>query len=121
MKKVTTLGLLFSMLAFSADGGAFAGKWQLAISVGGTDREFACTLTQTGAEVGGTCQTDSGTVKISGKAEDKKVSFAFKSEYSGNPLTVSFSGSLQSEDKMSGSVSVEEMGVGGDFSAVRSK
>ncbi len=112
---------LAAVPAPAADNAPFSGKWQVHISVGGTERDQSCTFTQQDQQLGGSCATDAGAVEISGKVDEKKVTWTYKSEYNGSPLTVIFRGSLGSESKIAGTVSVEEFGVEGEFTATPSK
>ena len=97
------------------------GKWDVALSVAGNDSQQACTFTQKAAELTGTCGSEGRSLQITGKVEDQKVTWTFKSEYQGNPLTVVFRGSIESATKITGSVLVEEFGVEGQFTATQSK
>ncbi len=83
------------------------------------ESDSACTFTLKDSELSGTCDGDNGQVKISRKVEGKKVTWSFKTEYSGSPLTVAYEGNLESDTKMSGSSSVAEMGLVGDFTATK--
>src|ERR1044071_9201940 len=103
--------LSFALLAASSAMAAdLTGKWQVVLSVGGQDREQACTFTQKDAELTGNCSTDAGPVQIAGKVEDKKVMWSYKGDYQGTPLTVAFQGSIESATKITGAVSVAEFG-----------
>jgi hypothetical protein len=93
------------------------GKWQVAITVSGSDREQSCTFTQKEAELTGTCATEGGEVQISGKVEDRKVTWTYKANYQGSPLTVVFRGNLESATKITGTVVAEELGFEGQFTA----
>jgi len=119
--KIAFACVVLGAAAIAADGPSISGNWQVAISVGGNDRDQSCTFTQKERELTGTCKTDRGDVKISGTVEDKKVSWTYKSEYSGMPLTVSFKGARDSDETIKGAVIVEEMGFEGEFTATRSK
>lgn len=107
--------------ALAADTASVSGKWRVQLSVGGTDREHSCTFTQKDKDLTGTCDTDQGAVEVSGKIDQNKVAWSYKSEYSGTPLTVAFSGTLDASGKMTGSVTVPEFGVEGEFTATSSK
>jgi hypothetical protein len=109
-----------TVLSAAADDGALNGKWQLHQSIAGNDSDQACTFKQNGSVLSGSCNSDLGTVQITGKVDDKKVSWTFKSEYNGSPLTMKYDGALAS-DKITGTVNVEEYGVDGDFTATLSK
>jgi hypothetical protein len=58
----------------------------------------------------------STTVKVNGN----KVTWSYKSEYDGSPITVNREGTLTG-DKITGTVSIAEYSVDGDFTATRSK
>lgn len=63
-----------AVLPATAGDGALSGKWQLHQSVAGNDSDQACTFTQSGNELNGTCNSSElGTVQITGKVDDKKV------------------------------------------------
>ena len=72
-------------------------------------------------ELTGTCNTDRGSVQITGKVDEKNVTWKYQSEYNGSPLTVSFKGTMDSATKIKGRVAAEEFGVEGDFTATQSK
>jgi hypothetical protein len=121
MKTFLLLFLAAAAFTAAADDGALNGKWQLHQSIAGNDSDQACTFTQNGNVLSGTCNSaEVGTVKINGKVDDKKVSWMYKSEYNGSPLTMKYDGALES-NKITGTVSVEEYGVDGDFTATLSK
>ena len=122
MKTLLTVILAASSAAFFAaayDAGPMTGTWQLHQDIAGNESDQTCTFTQTGGDLSGTCESALGSVKISGKVEDKKVSWMFKSEYNGGPLTMKYKGTLDA-NKIVGNVSVEEYGVEGEFTAVQS-
>ena len=59
---------------------------------------------------------------LAGKVDGQKIAWSYDSEYEGSPLTVKFSGTIDSAaTKLAGSVSVEQFGVDGDFTGVPSK
>ena len=85
-------------------------------------RQAQCTFTQKDNDLGGSCVTDNGEKPLAGKVEGQRITWSYDSEYDGTPLTVKFSGTLDSAAaKLSGSVSVEPFGVDGDFTGVPSK
>lgn len=115
--------LLTSVLLSAAmqDAAPVTGKWHVEMSIAGNESTQSCTFTQTGAELSGTCESTNGTVKIAGKVDGRKVAWSYKSEYNGNPLTVAFDGTIESAEKIAGTVSVPEYSVEGSFSAKTSK
>ncbi len=72
--------------------------------------------------LGGSCATEHGDKPLTGKVDGTKITLSYDSEYEGTPLTVKYSGTIDSAAaKLSGSVSVEQFGVDGDFTAALSK
>ena len=69
----------------------------------------------------GSCTSDNGPVKISGKIDGKKATWTYKSQHDGSPLTVIYKGTLDSLTKITGTVSAVEFGIDGEFTATRSK
>jgi hypothetical protein len=118
---------LFALLSLTtgfvpaADNTSLTGKWQLHTSAAGHESDYTCTFTQKNDDLTGTCSPPPGTVQISGKVTGKKVTWTYKSEHDGSPLTVTFNGSVDSTNKIIGSVIAVEFGVEGEFTATPSK
>jgi hypothetical protein len=111
-----------SALAASADNVSLSGKWKIHSNVEGNESDAQCTFTQKDNDLGGSCVTDNGEKPLAGKVEGQRITWSYDSEYDGTPLTVKFSGTMDSAAaKLSGSVSVEPFGVDGDFTGVPSK
>ncbi|HTP34456.1 MAG TPA: hypothetical protein VMJ75_19900 [Candidatus Acidoferrales bacterium] len=111
--------LLAAIPAVAAD--SVSGKWQIHQSIVGNESDLSCTLTQTGDDLSGTCDSPTGAVKISGKVSETKVTWTFQSEYNGSPLTMKYSGTMASPTKMTGIVSVDPYNVEGEFTATAAK
>jgi hypothetical protein len=110
-----------ALATLAADTPSLTGKWQVHTSIAGNDNDQNCTFTQKDAALTGTCTSDRGTVTITGAIDAKKVKWTYKSEYEGSPLTVNYDGVIESESKITGSVSVPEFSVDGDFTATLAK
>ena len=109
-------------MLFAADSASLSGNWQVHSSVAGNDNEQSCTFTQKDSSLTGSCvNADKTRVEITGKVDGKKVSWAYKSEYNGTPLTVQFEGKVDSGNKITGSVNVPEFSADGDFTATPAK
>jgi hypothetical protein len=122
--KTLLFSLLFvstSFIAGATDDPSISGQWQVHTSVSGNESDMACTITQKGDALAGTCTSDRGKFEISGKVNGKKVEWSYKSEYEGTPLTVKYDGVLDSATKMTGNVDVPEFNASGDFTATQSK
>ena len=99
--KLLVLPLLLafaSALTFAADKASLSGNWQVHSSVAGNDNDQSCTFTQKDNDLTGTCTTNENkNVNITGKVDGKTVTWSYKSEYNGSPLTVNFEGKLDSD------------------------
>ena len=109
------------MVALAADNASLSGKWRIHTSAAGSESDQSCTFAQKDNDLTGNCNTNRGTVQISEKIDEKKVTWTYKSEYNGSPLTVTFKGTLESTTKITGTVRAEEFGVEGEFTATQSK
>ncbi|MGA8939100.1 MAG: hypothetical protein WB439_08045, partial [Acidobacteriaceae bacterium] len=90
-------------------------------SIAGNDTESDCTFAQKDADLTGSCTTDQGAVTITGKVDGRKITWSYKSEYNGSPLTVTHEGALGTDNKITGTASVPEYSVDGDFTATQVK
>ncbi len=123
MKAMLRSLLLVSAAALvsAGDNPSLIGKWQVHNSISGNESDQTCTFTQKDSDLTGSCSSDNGPVDISGKVDGKKVTWAYKSEYNGTPLTVKYQGMVESATKITGSVNVPEFSADGDFTATQSK
>lgn len=119
MRSLILAALLASaaVTCMAADNASLTGKWKIHQSVMGNDSDSDCTFTQKDNDLTGSCTADQGSGKIIGKIDGTKVSWSYETEYNGSPLTVKFTGALDSAGKIAGTVSVEQFGVDGDFTA----
>lgn len=108
-------------LASGADNASVAGKWHVHDSIAGNDSDTDCTFEQKDADLTGTCKVETGSAKITGKVDGKKVVWSYQSEYNGSPLTVKHEGTLNADNKITGTASVPDYSVDGDFSATQAK
>ena len=102
------------------DSASLSGKWQVHNSISGNESDQECTFIQKDDSLKGNCTSETGSVEINGKISGKKVSWMYKSEYNGTPLTVNYDGVVDS-GKISGTVVVPEFGAEGDFTATQSR
>ena len=98
-----------------------SGTWAVAQNIGGTAVEMKCTITQKDADLSGTCASDQGTLAITGKVDGKNVTWQFGTDYNGQALTIVLAGTLDTPEKIAGTVDVRPMGVSGDFTATKAK
>ena len=110
-----------ALVAAAADNGTFSGKWQVRQNIAGNENSQTCTFTQNGNDLSGSCGAEDKTLQINGKVDDKKVTWSYKTEYNGSPLTIKYTGTIDPQNKISGTVFVEEFSVEGEFTATQAK
>lgn len=98
-----------------------SGSWTVQADVSGNQSESKCTFTQKDADLTGSCNSDRGTVMITGKVDGKTVNWQFDTQYEGQTLTVYYSGTSQSAEKITGTINVQPMNVSGEFTATKAK
>lgn len=121
MKHLAWIFLCAVALSAAAADPSVVGKWNVATSIAGNDGSIKCTFTQNEAALTGTCTGDDGDHALTGKVDGNKVTWQYKMDYNGQPLTLVFTGTVNAEDQFDGTVEVDPMGVSGDFSAKRVK
>src|ERR1700732_1079059 len=98
--KISLIAFLLAaaaVIALAADDASLSGKWQIQRSAAGNESQQDCTFTQKNSDLTGTCNsTDRGTVQISGKVDGKSVTWTYKGESPGGPVTVVYTGTIES-------------------------
>ena len=107
-----------AVVALAANNATVSGKWKIHSNAMGNEKDSECTFVQTGSDLSGTCTTDDGSADATGKVDGNKITWSYKTAYNGSPLTVQFTGTVDSA-KMTGSLTVPEFGVDGDFTATQ--
>ena len=122
MKRLVLFALLaLSTVALQAQPASVGGSWTVRADISGNQSESNCTFTQKDTDLTGSCNSDRGTVMITGKVDGKTVNWQFDTQYEGQTLTVYYTGTSQSADKITGSVNVQPMNVSGEFTATKTK
>jgi membrane protein implicated in regulation of membrane protease activity len=114
------LAVSIAVASVAADSASLSGKWQIQRSATGRESQQECTFNHKGNDLAGSCSTARGTVEMSGKVDGKNVTWTYKSDSEGGPVTVVYKGSLESATKITGTVSAIEFGISGEFTATRS-
>jgi hypothetical protein len=107
--------------AMAAQQASVAGKWEINANVGGTATYLECNFTQKDADLTGTCEGDQGPREITGKVDGNSVNWQLTAQWEGQTLTVYYKGTRQSPEKITGTVDVQPLSVGGEFTATRPK
>ena len=113
------------MLAAVEDSATVSGKWQVHLSAAGRESEVTCTLTQKDGDLTGNCRNERGPAELTGKVEGKKVTWTYKTDSEGGPVTLVYrgvhSGAADSASKITGTITAVEFGVDGEFTATLAK
>ena len=121
MNRVLVLIAAVMPVVVTAQPASVAGKWEINANVGGTATYLECSFTQKDADLTGTCEGDQGPREITGKVDGKSVNWQLSAQWEGQTLTVYYKGTLQSPEKITGTVDVQPLSVGGEFTATRPK
>jgi len=106
---------------FAADVPSLTGRWKVHNSIVGNESDQDCTFTQAGNDLTGTCSLEQGSAKVTGTVSDTKITWQYNTEYNGSPLTLVYTGTIDKDSKITGTVEVQPMSVSGDFIAIPSK
>jgi hypothetical protein len=112
---------LAAAVSLQAKPTALAGNWKVSANISGNASEQTCTFTQKEADLTGTCSGERGSVMITGKVDGKAVNWQFDTQYEGQTLTVYYAGTLETPEKIVGTVNVQPMNVSGEFTATQTK
>ncbi len=121
-----TLFLFFSLVALAivaaaSEDASLNGTWQIRRNAGGNESKQDCTFSQKENVLTGTCTNDQGSVQINGKVAGKSATWTYKGDSQGGPVTVVYTGTIDSATKITGTVLAVEFSVEGEFTATRSK
>jgi hypothetical protein len=95
-----------------------SGHWKISGTVGEYPINLNCAFKTNAASLTGICKGgDRPDRAVTGEVSGQKVHFQYEIEYDGNKMTVSYSGVLQSDTSMKGSVEVS--GTSGEFTATK--
>lgn|GEM_PF-2947137 len=87
-----------------------SGKWTVHIDIMGNTHDFDCKFEQKEKVLGGSCSEESG---FAGTVDGDQVNW----QMAGAEASLKFSGKLNTDGTISGSVNVVEYAVDGDFKA----
>ena len=103
--------------ALAADAPGMGGKWKVHNNIAGNESDQDCTFTQKGKDLTGSCKGDKDPVDVMGSLDEKKLTWQYKSDYNGTPLTLIYTATVDDPAKISGTVEVQPFGVTGEFTA----
>ena len=95
------------------------GTWSLESEVMGYTGSAVCALMQEGNTITGTCTSEGISRPVTGETAGGKFAFQHASEYEGQALTIVYSGTLDSDTVLAGSMTVRPFEVSGTFKATK--
>jgi hypothetical protein len=113
MNKLVCL-LMFASLAALADD--VSGVWKIDGSIADHPITPTCTLKQTDNQLSGNCKVDADHVlKVEGSVKEKQVTWKYDQEHEGTVYTLTYTGTLDSNASMKGTVTADPSDSAGDF------
>jgi hypothetical protein len=117
---LSRITILLALAVASAADTSLTGTWKIQRSAGGNESQQDCAITQKDNDLSGTCAAaDRETVKITGKVSGKTVTWTYKGDSPGGPVTVVYNGTIESPTRIAGKVTAVEFSIEGDFTATR--
>ena len=119
--KSTVLVLTLLIAPALAQGTNVSGTWKVTGDVVGNAVDLLCTFAQDGKKLSGSCKSPGATkpTDITGEVDDKKVTWKYEAQYEGQPITLTFNGTLDASSQLKGDIDVSPYSVTGNFSAVK--
>lgn len=93
------------------------GKWAIHRNIEGNAADSTCTFVQKENAISGNCVSGGKEVQVTGAVESDKVTWTYKMDYEGSPISVTYKAALNDSGKLSGTVDIQPYGVSGDFTA----
>jgi hypothetical protein len=118
------LAVLLAVPAFAQApaGASITGTWLISGDVQGVGVSETCIVTQaTDGKLKGSCDVDGmGKYDATGSVTDKTVIITHPGTYQGQDLTLTYTGKINSDGGITGTIDVDPMAVTGSFSAKKS-
>ena len=115
MRKLIYLLALTSLPAMAQD---LSGVWKIDGSVSDNPVVATCTFKQTDTHITGSCkEEDDKAMDVKGEVTGKQVTWKYELEYEGTVYTLTYTGSLDTDTSIKGSITVNPSDTEGDFTA----
>jgi hypothetical protein len=115
MKRVICLFLFASLPAFADD---VSGVWKVNGAIADHTITPTCTLKQADKQISGNCKVDADqTLNVEGSVNEKQVIWKYDQEYEGTVYTLTYTGTLDSDASIKGTVTAAPSDSSGDFTA----
>lgn len=109
--------LLVATSAFGAGTAKVAGQWKVHSSIAGNESDQDCTFSVADNKITGNCKSEDRDMPVNGSIDGSKIMWKLQTEYDGNPLTLTYTATLDDSEKIAGAVDVQPYAVTGEFTA----
>ena len=115
MKRLICFLVLASLPAFAED---LSGVWKVDGSVADNPVVATCTLKQTDNQISGSCKMETDqALTVKGEVKGNHVTWKYDIEHEGTVYTLTYTGTIDSDTSMKGSIGVEPSDSEGEFTA----
>ena len=114
MKRMIALLLFASLPAWADD---VSGVWKVDGLIADHPITPTCTLKQTDKQISGSCQVSDHVQTIEGSVNEKQVTWKYDQQYEGTVYTLTYTGTLDSNTLIKGTVTADPSDTSGDFTA----
>ena len=114
MKRLIPLLLFASLPAWADD---VSGAWKVDGLIADHTIAATCTLKQTDQQISGSCQVADHALNVDGSVKEKQVTWKYDQEYEGTVYTLTYTGTLDSNTSIKGTVTADPSDTSGDFTA----
>jgi hypothetical protein len=119
MKRILPLLIVSTTALFAQP--TIPGSWTISGDVEGYPVNETCTFIQAKDKITGSCVADGKTYDTTVTISDKKVIFVHASEYEGQPLTLTYTGTYNDKGELSGDIDVQPLNYAGTFTAKKTE
>jgi hypothetical protein len=121
MKRILCMAmLLVPAFAMAQTATTLDGTWQISGDVSGNTVASTCVLVTAEGKITGTCTgVDGKEMPVTGTVADAAVKWSYDSVYNGEGIKLSYTGVLNREGTITGTIYVEPYAADGSFTAAR--
>ena len=112
MSRLLLIGLLAGLVSLPMWAHDISGNWEFSVETAAGSGSPSFVFTQSGEKLTGTYSGLLGKADLMGTVKGDQIDFSFKFEYSGQSGTVHYTGTIESDKKMKGRVSIGDLGEG---------
>jgi len=112
MSKLLAIALLAGLASMPLLAHDVSGNWEFSVETAAGSGSPSFVFQQAGEKLTGTYTGLFGKAELNGTVKGDQIDFSFKFEYSGQSGVCHYSGTIESDKKMKGKLSVGDLGEG---------